>query len=107
MARPHAPQIVLEDEAQQVLESLVRAHSTPQALVVRCQLILRVAEDQPTNETVASEWQCSRDTVAKWRRRYQEQGISGLMDAPRSGRPRRFSPLGTVASRQRGVQRHR
>ncbi len=40
MARPHAPEIVLDQEAQQVLQALVRAHATPQALAFRCELIL-------------------------------------------------------------------
>jgi hypothetical protein len=33
-----------------------------------------------------------RDTVGLWRNRFLEQGILGLQDAPRSGRPRSFSP---------------
>ncbi|MEU8378647.1 helix-turn-helix domain-containing protein [Streptosporangium sp. NPDC048865] len=32
-----------------------------------------------------------QDTTRKWRRRYCEQGIEGLADAPRPGRPRVFS----------------
>jgi transposase len=34
---------------------------------------------------------CGRrvETVRHWLQRYQEQGVSGLRDAPRSGRPRR------------------
>jgi transposase len=30
--------------------------------------------------------------VALWHTRYLEHGIAGLQDAPRSGRPRSFSP---------------
>ena len=99
-------EIVLDQEARQKLEALVRAHATPQALAFRCQLILRVAQDQPTNEAVAAEWGCSRNTVVKWRGRYIEPGLPGLMDALRSGRPRSFSPLGTAASHPRRLQRH-
>jgi AhpD family alkylhydroperoxidase len=36
---------------------------------------------------------CNRHTVGRWRSRYLAQGLSGLQDAPRLGRPRRFSPL--------------
>jgi transposase len=43
---------------------------------------------------VAEEFCCSRNTVEKWRYRYLKDGLAGLQDAPRSGRPRSFSPLG-------------
>jgi transposase-like protein len=78
---------------QSSLESIVRAHSTPQALAFRCQLILRAAApDRPSNLQVANELQCNRHTVGRWRHRYLAHGLSGLQDAPRPGRPRRFSP---------------
>lgn len=77
-------------------ESLVRAHSTPQALAFRCQLILRAAApDRPSNLQVAKELHCNRHTVGRWRSRYVEHGLKGLQDAPHPGRPRRFSPLTT------------
>lgn len=79
------------------LESLVRAHSTPQALVFRCRLILRAAApDRPSNVHVATEMACERHTVSRWRQRYLTYGIQGLQDAPRPGRPRRFSPAAQV-----------
>jgi hypothetical protein len=31
------------------------------------------------------------DTVRKWRRRFCQDGLDGLRDRPRTGRPRRFS----------------
>jgi len=42
---------------------------------------------------VATEMDCERHTVGRWRHRYLTHGLNGLQDAPRSGRPRRFSPL--------------
>ena len=96
MPVPLAPQVTLADAEQTRLESLVRAHSTPQALAFRCQLILRVAApDQPSHLQVAQELHCNRPTVGRWRRRYLAQGLSGLQDAPRSSRARRCSPLST------------
>ncbi|MCL4541082.1 MAG: IS630 family transposase [Chloroflexi bacterium] len=32
---------------------------------------------------------CGRDVVRTWLRRYEEQGVAGLQDEPRSGRPRK------------------
>jgi putative transposase len=94
MPVPLAPPLTLAGDEQSRLESIVRAHSTPQALAFRGQVILRAAApDHPSNLQVASELHCNRHTVGRWRHRYLEQGLSGLQDAPRPGRPRRFSPL--------------
>src|SRR5215467_14190699 len=93
MPVPLAPPVTLESDARSHLESIVRAHSTPQALVFRCRLILRTAApDRPSNLQVAQDLYCNRHTAGRWRSRYLAQGLSGLQDAPRPGRPRRFSP---------------
>ena len=93
MPVPMAPHITLADAEQSRLESIVRAPSTPQALAFRCQLILRAAAPgRPSNLQVAQELNCNRHTVGRWRSRYLAQGLRGLQDAPRPGRPRRFSP---------------
>ena len=94
MPVPTAPPITLADDEQSRLASLVRAPSTPQALAFRCQVILRAAApEHPSNLEVAQALHCNRHTVGRWRSRYLEQGLCGLQDAPRPGRPRRFSPL--------------
>jgi Homeodomain-like domain len=94
MPIPIACPISLAPEEHARLESLVRAHSTPQAFALRCRLILRVAApDHPSNLQVATELACERHTVGRWRQRYLADGLNGLQDAPRSGRPRRVSPL--------------
>ena len=94
MPVPIAHPVSLSADEHARLASLVRARSTPQALVFRCQLLLRTAApDQPSNLQVATEMACERHTVGRWRQRYLTHGLHGLQDAPRSGRPRRFSPL--------------
>ena len=76
MPVPLAPQVTLADDEQSRLESIVRAHSTPQALAFRCQLILRAAApDHPSNLQVAQELHCNRHTVGRWRSRYLAQGL--------------------------------
>ncbi len=93
MPSPLAPPVILTDEQRDTLRSLERAHSTPQTLAFRIRLILRAAEpDQPTNWQISIEFRCSRHSVALWRGRYLAQGLAGLQDAPRPGRPRHFSP---------------
>jgi winged helix-turn helix protein len=94
MPVPLALPITLTHDEQSRLASIVRAHSTPQALAFRCQVILRAAApDHPSNLQVANDLQCHRHTVGRWRQRYLAQGLHGLQDAPRPGRPRRVSPL--------------
>ena len=93
MPRPFASVVELQPELQAQLEALVRARSTPQALVFRCRIVLRAAAaDGPSNQDIAAEFDCDRHTVGQWRERFVGHGLAGLQDAPRSGRPRKFSP---------------
>jgi transposase len=93
MPLPFARPIPLSADDRDQLLSLSRATSTPQALAFRCRLILRAAAtDQPTNGQIAVELDCDRHTVGLWRNRFLDQGLTGLQDAPRPGRPRAFSP---------------
>ena len=97
MPRPFASPVLLSSEQRETLTALVRARSTPQALALRCRIVLIAAQpEQPTNQQVADTLDCDRHTVGQWRERYVVHGLTGLQDAPRSGRPRRFSPLRTA-----------
>ena len=104
MPRPFASVVLLDDDLRGRLESLVRARSSPQALVFRCRIVLRAAQaDNPSNQEIAAELGCDRHTVGQWRERFVASGLEGLQDAPRSGRPRSFSPRRTT---RRGLDRH-
>ena len=93
MPRPFASTVILTPEVRQSLDAMTRAGSTPQALALRCHIVLLAAQHhQPTNQQIADTLDCDRHTVATWRERFVSQGIPGLQDAPRSGRPRSFSP---------------
>ena len=92
MAR-QAPRLILSPYDLIGLRRLVRAHSTPQALAFRARVILRCAQvDNPRNDVVAEEFGCDPDTVSRWRHRFRRDGLDGLHDLPRSGRPAAFSP---------------
>jgi len=69
------------------LESLARSRTLPAGLVSRAQIVLRCA-DGLDNGTVAEELGTSRQTVGKWRERFRLQGLMGLYDERRPGRPR-------------------
>ena len=91
---PFAAEVSLTDEQREPLEKIARAASTPQSLAFRARIVLRAAEpDRPPNLQIAAELACSRHTVALWRDRFLQQGLPGLQDAPRSGRPPRVPPL--------------
>ena len=93
MPTPIAPRIILAQNARVDLQTLVRAHTTPQSLALRARMILRAAAvDQPTNLQIGRELGCSNLTVGKWRRRYLGMGFAGLQDARRTGRPRAIAP---------------
>ena len=93
MPTPIAPRIILSQHARSDLQTLIRAHSTPQSLALRARLVLRAADaDQPSNLTISRELGCDNHTAGKWRRRYLNLGLSGLQDAVRSGRPKRIAP---------------
>ncbi|MGL4549576.1 MAG: helix-turn-helix domain-containing protein [Gemmataceae bacterium] len=92
MPRPFGSEIELPADLRRQLDALVRARSTPQALVRRCRIVLRAAApDDPPNQAIAAEFNCDRHNVGGWRERFAA-GLAGLLDAPRSGRPRSFSP---------------
>lgn len=88
-----APVIRLSREEKQELQRLARAYSTPQAMAFRCRLILRCGKvGRPANEDVAEEFHCDPGTVGKWRLRFAADRLDGLVDLPRCGAPRAFSP---------------
>jgi putative transposase len=98
MPRPFASAVLLSSEQRDALTALVRARSTPQAMVFRCRIILAASQpEQPTNQQVADALDGDRHTVGLWRERYVAHGLTGLQDAPRSGRPRSFPPLRTTS----------
>ena len=50
-------------------------------------LVRRVLADKQHIETVAQELHKSRAWAYKWYKRYNDKGLDGLKDKPRSGRP--------------------
>ncbi|MFC9557176.1 helix-turn-helix domain-containing protein [Rhodococcus sp. NPDC056960] len=68
-----------------VLERLVAAPTTTQALALRARIVL-ASEDQSVTEA-ARTLEVTRSTIMKWRKRFDEHGIQGLGDLARPGRP--------------------
>jgi len=87
--RPRAPLELSEVERQQ-LNELARSRSYPFSIVQRAQIVL-ACETHDTDKAVAERFNVTSMTVGKWRRRFTEQGVDGLHDAARPGRPREIS----------------
>src|ERR1039457_997725 len=87
--------ISLDDAGRAELEAVSRRATAPFRLVLRARIVL-LAAGGTANSTIAARLRICEDTARKWRRRYCEQGITGLADAPRPGRPRKF-PARVVA----------
>jgi len=87
--RPKSPIILSEQEYEQ-LKSMVSSRSLPFGLVIRAQIILMAAKGV-TNGSIAEKLGFSMQSVCKWRQRYLHQGIAGLHDELRPGRPRSIS----------------
>ncbi|MXZ43081.1 MAG: helix-turn-helix domain-containing protein, partial [Caldilineaceae bacterium SB0666_bin_21] len=84
--RPLQPLEVSPDTREE-LASLARSRSLPAGLVCRAKIVLLCAEGLD-NSVVAERLRVSRQTVGRWRERFRSQGLMGLYDEHRPGRPR-------------------
>lgn len=79
------------DDERAILEDRARAHTAPYWEVVRARIVLLAAE-RTSNKEIARRLDTTSQTACKWRKRFYEEGLSGLEDRPRSGRPPVFPP---------------
>lgn len=74
----------------------------------RVRMVLH-AQDGETSVAIAERLGCTDRAVRKWIRRYNERGLAGLKDLPRSGRPRHLETGREEDVRRRldaGAQEH-
>src|SRR5215831_14330193 len=86
--RPVA-KIELSAKVAGILEGYTQRRKTAQALALRARIVLGCAAGL-SNKAVAAHERVTPQTVGKWRRRFVERGLDGLLDEPRPGVPRKI-----------------
>lgn len=89
-ATNRAVEIILNAEERTELMSFAGSRSLPHSFVQRAKIVLAASEGV-TNMEIAKQVGLSRQSVGKWRNRYAREGLSGIYDQMRSGRPRTLS----------------
>src|SRR5258705_5930258 len=74
------------------LKKIARGHKSPHRDKQRAQIVLDAARGH-NNARIARARHVTEDTVRKWRGRFADEGLTGLTDRARSGRPPRFTPV--------------
>jgi transposase len=89
VARRVLPALAITEAERERLEEWVRRPTTAQALAIRARIIL-AADRGLTNQQVGAEVGIHYVTVGKWRERFVQKRLDGLLDEPRPGAPRRI-----------------
>jgi len=89
IGRPKQP-IVLTPDEREKLETWSRRYTSARWLAERSRIILLCAEGLTNNE-VAKRVGVWAQTVTKWRKRFCQKRLEGLVDEPRPGAPRKIT----------------
>lgn len=84
--RPRQP-LTVTDEEREVLQRWSRRPKSPHSIAQRARIVLLAADDV-SNKDVAEKVGVNPATVLKWRKRFLERRLDGLIDEPRPGAPR-------------------
>ena len=84
------PVLSVTEAEQETLQNWARRPKSAQALALRARIVLRCAEGL-NNTEVARQVQVRNQTVGKWRQRFVDRRLDGLLDEPRPGAPRKVS----------------
>ncbi len=91
VARPSLYPIELSEEEEWELRHRAARYTLPYREVQRAKMILLAAGGLENGE-IAGRLEVRVDTVRKWRKRFFEQRLAGLEEAPGRGRRPAFSP---------------
>ncbi|HYU94348.1 MAG TPA: helix-turn-helix domain-containing protein [Actinomycetota bacterium] len=93
MPRKSPYQIVLDGATRKTLEKRARRYTSAYRDVFRARIVLMAAKGMD-NDEIALRLDTTRDVVSMWRKRFFEEGLQGLQERPRRGRPAVFPPTG-------------
>jgi transposase len=85
----------LPDSDRAELARWLRSPSMPAGLAQRARIVLLAGDGMGTNEIVARTG-LSKPTVIAWKKRYAAEGIGGLDDRPKPGRPAQVDEIAVV-----------
>ena len=88
--RPHKASLSVSDADRAELVRWTKRVKSSNGLAQRARIVLRCADGLRSTE-VARELRVNDHTVFKWRKRFIERGLAGLLDEPRPGAPRQVS----------------
>jgi len=91
MPRQSPFQIDLGTGDKAALETLARRYTSAYRDVIRAKIVLYAAQGL-RNDEIAQRLDTPRQVVSKWRKRFFQQGMAGLEERPRQGRPGVFPP---------------
>ena len=91
MSRP-APNIPCTENQRKELEKIAASRTEEARMVERSKAVLGCINHK-TIESISEELGVNRGFVFRWRDRFVEQGISGLQDKARSGKPRTYDAV--------------
>jgi len=86
---PGLQELKLTSTERERLLEWTRRHKSAQALALRSRIVLAAA-DGHTNRAVAHQLRVTGQTVGKWRSRFLQRRLDGLLDEPRPGAPRQI-----------------
>jgi len=89
--------LALSDRDRATLESWTRSSTVSAGQRERAEIVLAVAGGAGVSGT-ARTLGVSRPTVIKWRDRFARDGVDGLADLPRSGRPKTIDDAQIIAA---------
>ena len=76
----------VSDDTAATLNEWCRSTTLPHGQIMRAKIILQLSEGMTPTE-VATAQRTSAKTVHRWRNRFEEEGVEGLQQRARSGRP--------------------
>ena len=87
-----APIPKCSEQDKQMLQQLAGSRTEEARLVERAKIILKCLQGERVHK-IAKDLQVRPNTVIEWRRRFEKEGIEGLKDQPRSGKPARYGAV--------------